>query len=216
MKLFDYQHPSDELLHPFSRPLFQPSQLLFLGGVQNGAYFHNGLVGVMVTAVLWSTHWLGIIDVLSQAGSGHERRHSSPQWTQCVSRGLQTWIGPLKVYHCDTSACNQCKQDERALSKETNTDMSSVWTKKVRGFLAKVHAFVYPIGWCVHTVYVCAFIHIFSSWAHVICSLFSDIIMYFIMPVNSHWAAKPVQCTSRKQEWKYSLQIVFYSLTEYG
>lgn len=86
------------IISSIQRPIsFNHPTHFSLEGCKIGAYFHSGLVGGMVTAVLWSTHWLGIIDMLSQAGSGPERRHSSPQKSQCVSRGLQTWIGPLSV-----------------------------------------------------------------------------------------------------------------------
>lgn len=66
------------------------------------------------------------------------------------------------MYHCDSSACNQCKQDERALSKETNTDMSSVGTKNGEGlFLATVHTFVCPLAG-VYIVCVCSYIGLHS------------------------------------------------------
>lgn len=102
------------------------------------------LLGGTVAAALCSTHWLGIIDVLSQASSGHERRHSSPQWTQCVSRGLQTWIGPAKCITVTRQPVINANKMKGPYQKRQTQTWAASEQKRWGPLLAEVHVFVCP------------------------------------------------------------------------
>lgn len=69
-------HQINDFIHSTAPSLNHPG-LFPLVECKIAAHFCSGLVGGVVTALLLSTHWLWIIDMLSQASSGLERRHSS-------------------------------------------------------------------------------------------------------------------------------------------
>lgn len=87
--------------------------------------------------------------MLSQASSGHERRHSSPQWTQCVCVCVCVAgaAGMKRAPECNSEARRpviSVNKMKRVLSKETNTDMSSR-TRMFKAFLILFILLMIPI-----------------------------------------------------------------------